>query len=292
MFYAYGMSIQGADHIKEDTAGQDSHKIIKCSENMLIAAVADGLGSERYSDVASKIAADTASTCCAETLTEDSTDEEIYKAIKQAFFKAKNQIEDEAKSKGHDVDQYDTTLTLAVIIRDSLYYGHCGDSGIIALNRTGIYSKVTDQQRDDYGRVFPICFEDHWRIDKYPEPVGSVLLATDGMLDTFFPVWIRNEPVNINVLQAMFFMDPEKLMIDKKNEAETAEKMERILKAIDPNTVGDDKTIVVAVNKDIICDKQPEEYYAEPNWTELKKRFDEEWKKAAYPGLYSSDGAD
>lgn len=288
MFYSYGVTIQGADHIKEGSVCQDANKIVKCGENMIVAAVADGLGSEMYSDEASMKAVDTSTAYCAGNIRENDTEEVILKAIRQAFIKAKSDIEDMARDQGRDIDQYDTTLTLAVIIGDRLYYGHCGDSGIIALLRDGRYLGVTEQQRDDYGRVFPLCFEDHWQIGRYAESVGSVLLATDGMFDTFFPVWIRNEPININVSQARFFMDPENLEISKRNEADTAVRMEGVLRSVDPHTVGDDKTIVTVINLDITCDKQPEEYYSEQDWTELKKKFDEQWKRAAYPGLFEA----
>ena len=289
MFYSYGISVQGADHIKEGTVCQDANMIVKCGENMIVAAVADGLGSEEYSDVASKTAVNTATEYCAGRIREDDTEEAILDVIRQAFIQSRTDIEDIARTQSNDIDQYDTTLTLAVLIGDCLYYGHCGDSGIIVLNRNGLYCRVTEQQRDDYGRVFPICFEDHWMIGRYPEPVGSVLLATDGMFDTFFPVWIRNEPINIHVSQARFFMDPERLKIDEVKEDETTERMTNILNSIDPETVGDDKTVTVVINRDIICEKQPDEYYKEPDWVELKRKFDEEWKKAAYPGLYTED---
>ena len=286
MFYSYGISVKGADHIREETVCQDANKIVKCSEGMVLAAVADGLGSEKYSDRASMKAVETATTYCAGHIKEDDTEEAILDGIRQAFIQSRTEIESMARDQGNEIDQYDTTLTLAVLIGDCLYYGHCGDSGIIALERTGLYSRVTEQQRDDYGRVFPLCFEDHWTISRYSEPVGSVLLATDGMLDTFFPVWIRNESVNIHVSQARFFMDPERLRIEKMNEEETTERMRNILESIDPETVGDDKTVAVVINMDIICEKQPDNYYKEPDWTELKRRFNEEWRKAAYPGLY------
>ena len=82
--------------------------------------------------------------------------------------KLQNKIESVAAENGHELDQYDTTLSLVVFIGDRLYYGHSGDSGIIAMNTEGIYEKVTDQQRDSDGRVFPLYFgEDKWVFGRY-----------------------------------------------------------------------------------------------------------------------------
>ena len=49
-----------------------------------------------------------------------------------------------------------------------------------------------------------------------------------------------------------------------------------------------DKTVVVLVNS-IKTKRQPKEYYQEPDWAALKKKHDEEWKRAAYPGLYKKE---
>ena len=286
MFYAYGVSTQGADHIRNGVVCQDSHKIVKRGDNMLVAAVADGLGSEKYSDIASKIAADTASSYCAENIKVDDSEESVLDTIQASFNISQRMIEKKAMDSGHEVDQYDTTLSLAVLINDTLYYGHSGDSGIIAQGTDGAFYKVTEQQRDDMGRVFPLAFEDHWEFKKYDRPVGSVLLATDGMFEIFFPIYIRKEKVNIHVPLAGFFMDREKLRFDTDGEESVGERMNDFIAQIDPIQVSDDKTIVCAVNGNIEMGRQPDEYYLEPDWDMLKKKFNEEWRKAAYPDLY------
>lgn len=53
-----------------------------------------------------------------------------------------------------------------------------------------LYCKVTEQQRDSYGRVFPLYFgNEKWVFGKCEKAVASVLLATDGMFETLFPYW-------------------------------------------------------------------------------------------------------
>lgn len=205
---------------------------------------------------------------------------------------AQNTIEKEVKDKGHSIEQYDTTLTLAIMHHDTLYYGHSGDSGIIALTSEGLYEQITEQQRDEYGRVFPLFFKEKWIFRHYDQKVCSVLLATDGMLETFFPIYIKNEPVNIHVTLARFFMDNRALRIDELGEDVVEARMVDYILGIPGEQVNDDKTLVVLMNLSVKSKEQPDEYYEEPDWAELKKKYDEEWKKLAYPHLFKKQNVE
>lgn len=287
MIYAYGITQQGTYHVKNNIVCQDAHNIIKCGDFMVVAAVADGLGSEEHSDVASKIAANRSTRYCVENICEDTTDEAILGILHDAFVLAQSEIEREAKKNHHELDQYDTTLSLAILKNGTLFYGHSGDSGIVALTEDGLYEKVTEQQRDSYGRVFPLYFgEEKWVFGKYEKAVASVLLATDGMFETLFPYLIQNEPVNIYVALARYFMDIQTLGIAELGEAAVQDKMSDFVDSISDDQVNDDKTVVVIANDAVVPKEQPESYYAEPDWRELKKKHDEAWRRAAYPHLY------
>lgn len=287
MIYAYGITQQGTYHIKRGTVCQDAHQIVKCSDGLVIAAVADGLGSEAHSDIASKLAVKTAVDCCAQRLSQEWTDEQLLDTLRSAFSQAQSAIERAAAENGHPLDQYDTTLSLAVVKDDTLYYGHAGDSGIVALTADGTYEAVTRQQRDEEGRVFPLYFgEGMWVFEKFPKPVASVFLATDGMLETLFPLYIRHEPVTIYVALARYFMDPGSLGIAQLGEDAVREKISRFMERIPDAQVSDDKTVVVLVNPAVETALQPPDYYAEPDWPRLKKQHDEAWKRTAYPHLF------
>ena len=290
--YSYGITQQGAYHVRNGTVCQDAHNIVKCGDNMAIAAVADGLGSEEHSDIASKIAVDVSVRHCRENITEQSPEEEITGIIAEAFRLSQDTIEKTADENGHPYDQYDTTLSLAVLIGTQLYYGHSGDSGIIALGTDGIYRKVTEQQRDSEGRVLPLFFgETTWVIGRFPCEVASVLLATDGVFELFFPVYIRKEPVSLYVALARFFMNPAAARIGELGEEAVAEMKGRFLAGIPERQVSDDKTLVVVMNPSVPIAEQPEEYWREPDWAELKRKYDEEWRRAAYPHLFQDEAA-
>ena len=157
---------------------------------------------------------------------------------------------------------------------------------MVALTIDGLYEKVTEQQRDEDGNVFPLFFEDKWVFGQFGKKVCSVFLATDGMLETLFPFLIKNESVNIHVNLAKFFMDNRSLRIDEEGESTVKERIEDFVKNIPDELVNDDKTVVVLVNTSIESKLQPDDYYKEPDWVELKHKRDEEWKRLAYPHLF------
>ena len=203
MIYSYGVTLPGTYHVKNDIVCQDAHSIVKCGDDFVIAAVADGLGSETHSDIASKIAAELSTEYCRQNLTQESNADEILSVISMSFANAQRAIEEEAESNNHDINQYDTTLSLAVLINETLYYGHSGDGGIVALTTEGRYEKVTEQQRDAEGYVFPLFFEDMWVFEQYDRKVCSVFLATDGIYETLFPYLIRKEPATIAMCSSL-----------------------------------------------------------------------------------------
>lgn len=289
MIYAYGVTVQGTHHIKINTPCQDAHNIGKISNNIVVAAVADGLGSEKNSDIASKIAADTSVNYCLSNISKNDSGEAILDVIRSSFDMALKSIKDEATKEGNDFYQYGTTLTLAVMVNNSLYYGHAGDSGIIVLKLNGLYKKVTEQHRDDDGFVYPFTYnKEKWEFGTV-EDTASVLLATDGMLETFFPIYLQDETVDIHVALARFFMDINSLHIDEAGEEATKERIQKFIHNIPDSQVNDDKTIVVLVNTDIKAETQPPDYYVEPDWAELKRKRNTAWKKEAYPHLFKDE---
>jgi len=286
MIYSYGVTLPGTYHVKNNIVCQDAHRIVKCGDDFGIAVVADGLGSETYSDVASRIAADLSTEYCRQNITQENSADEILDVISMSFASAQRAIEEEAESNGHDINQYDTTLTLAVLINDTLYYGHSGDSGIVVLTTEGRYESVTEQQRDEEGYVYPLFFEDMWVFGQFDKKVTSVFLATDGMYETLFPYLIRNEPVSIHVNLAQFFMDNRDLKIDEVGETAVQSRIGDFINSIPDEQVNDDKTVVVLVNTSVEFTPQPDEYYKEPDWAELKRKHYDEWKRQAYPHLF------
>jgi len=286
MIYSYGVTKQGHYHIKNDLPCQDAHLFKRLGDSFAIGAVADGLGSELYTDVASKIAVKEAIAYCEERITEASPEQEIHQVLKEAFAYALKQIEATAKENDHSMDQYDTTLVVAVYINGMVYFGNSGDSGIVVLNADGTYESITEQQKDENGCVYPLIFgEECWAFGT-KENVASVFLATDGMYETLFPYLLQGEEVSIYVALAHYMMCEESLGFATLGEEQVNAKMTAFIESIPAEQVSDDKTVLVMLNDAIKPQWQPEQYYQSPDWAELKKKRDEEYKRLAYPHLY------
>ncbi len=289
MMYSYGTTQQGPYHVQKNIVCQDFHYIKKISDNCIIAAVADGLGSEAHSDVASKIAATEAVEYCVSKLPKDLTEENALALISDAFMHALQKITDEVAKENGDINQYDTTLCLVIFKKSDVYFGQSGDSGAIVLCKDGHYEGITQQQRDENGCVFPLAFGKEKWVFGSKSDVASVLLATDGILEIFYPILLHSEKVNIYVALAQFFMDNLSLKFEELGEEAVQDKMTAFVQNISEKQVNDDKTVVVLVNSKVKTKRLEDSYYQVPNWTELQKKRQEEFNRLAYPHLYAKE---
>ena len=282
MIHGYKVTQQGEYHKKHNLVCQDFGSFNIVSDKVAIAAVADGLGSELYTDVAAQLAVECVLKYCEEHL----SDETDYKdVISHAFREAWKTVVQQASSDGNDIGEYDTTLVTVIFKDGTVYYGNSGDSGIVVLNMDGKYHPLTEQQRDENGCVFPLCFEDKWVFGEEKD-VSSVLLATDGMYETLFPYLLKGEPEEIYVALAQFMMDGRSLGYGEKSDDQIQEMMDDFVANLDKQQVTDDKTILLLYDDSVELDRQPDEYYAVPDWDVLKQKHDEEFKKQAYPHMY------
>lgn len=286
MIYHYAVSEIGAYHIKNKTVCQDSYSYLKISEHFAIGVVADGLGSELHSEVASEMACSVSIAYCREKIKEDYSKDQILQVIKESFHRALDAINQYVNEHKEDVSQYDTTLSLAVYLNGNVYYGHSGDSGIIILNEDGTYEALTIKQQDDFGCVYPLCSGEKKWVFGYKNKVGSVLLATDGLFDIFFPYLLKYAPnKSIYVLLAKYFMSNDSLQFGDKTENEVEGVVREYIENIPESQVNDDKTILLMMDTSIKPKVLEKEYYDAPDWEKLKALYNAEFSKKAYPSL-------
>lgn len=282
MIYSYGISIAGTSHDKKGIDCQDSNKISKLSV-CTIAAIADGVGSSKHSDIASSKAVEVAVDFCAEAVKKSTRDDDWAAIIKAAFREAQNEIEEIAKQENNPYTDYDTTLSLVIYNGEYITYGHCGDGGIIGLTMSGDYVRVTMPQKKEGIYVIPLrAGEDEWVFGHVQERVVSVLLATDGIYETFFPYLLKGQPIEVYVPLVRYFMDNNGLNVSQDTICEIEEERIRFLKSEVCAAITDDKTVVVLINDEVKPSLKKESFYAEPDWDTLKL----EWNKKAYPHLY------
>lgn len=288
MMYHYGVTTIGAYHIKNGTVCQDAHYYIKIDDRFAIGAVADGLGSEEHSDISSKIAAEKSVRFCVERIDRKKSPDEILSIIKDSFAEALKSIEQTAKDNGHPVGEYDTTLALAVFMDGNVYFCNSGDSGIIVATPDGRYEALTKQQRDEDGCVFPLCSGPEKWVFGEKRGIASVLLATDGIYETLFPVLLKNSSQPMYIALAHYLMSDESLGFSAIGEDRVGQNMKSFIESIPEAQVNDDKTVLVMLDSSVSVSKQPDAYYAQPDWAKLKKERAEAFRREAYPSLYKN----
>jgi len=274
--------LTGVSHENKSTRCQDSfaYKDIGIA---VIAAVADGVGSEEHSEFGSKTASETAVLYCAENIQSSMKADDILGVIYQSFDQAWCAVEQGANEKQYDIRQCNTTLSLIVFISGDVYYGHVGDSGIFAFFEDGKIEPVTTPQNDPEGRVFTLSSgPNKWEFDKTRAKVCSLLLCTDGVWNMFHPDRLALEHEKHSVPLLAWYIDPEAIKVHSKHggiqkwlEADMNE-----INSKSPNNVSyDDITIVIIHCDKIRHNRQPEYYYRPPSKTELEQAKEAEHKR-------------
>lgn len=266
MLRAYGASVAKRDRHATGRPNQDARAAwVSDDGTVAVAAVADGLGSERLSDVGSSVAAETAVAYCREHLAAGLAAGAALTCLRGAYRAAWEAVVARASEMGEPAGEFDTTLCLAALAGGTLLWGQSGDSGLAACMADGSYRLVTRMQRDDEGRVFPLCFEDRWEFGEL-EGVSTVLLCTDGVLEGMIapPILAAHTDCPLDRSMAHMFLHP------RPGDAEDLAGVERAafahLEAYPPELVDDDKTVEVLFDDAALPVLREEGYYAAPDW--------------------------
>lgn len=267
-FSNYKVNIPGPYHIKNGIPCQDAYCIRETPDGVIVAAVADGLGSEAHSDKGAKIASSFVVTFCKQHYKPEMTEHEVISLLRRAYTKAYARVEKTAINEGNDVDQYDCTLCTVIYDGKTLYYGQSGDSGLIVGSNDGGYYKITEQQRDEDNNVYPLCFgPEYWEFGKVKGNVVSVMLTTDGVWEQACPPILKNEQQQINIGFVEMFLNH--FGLDDSEVRNLEREANRYMRNFSQKRLDDDKTIVVIINSEAKPLRREDSYYAPPNWDEL-----------------------
>lgn len=263
MLRHYEVNLAGPSHVRLGIPCQDSCAAAVC-DGAVIAAVADGLGSESRSDVGSRVAATTAVAYCEQHLAACEDPDDTTAMLRAACYAAYEAVLDEAARLGESPGQMDCTLCLAVFDGRSVSFGQSGDSGLVVAHSDGSYEVVTRMQRDGEGRVFPLCFDDRWEFGRC-EDVATVMLCTDGVLEDLVapPILARHADNPVDTRLVRGFLHP---ALDGGGVEALQADAERYLEAFPAALLDDDKTVVVAFDDERLPADMPPPYYEGPDW--------------------------
>lgn len=277
-----GVTKRGVAHRCYGTRCQDAHMIRRVKQvaiwkdggkrdrllpgkEYVVAAVADGLGSEAHSDIGAHAAVNTAvSTMCELIGTWCATGDSALaismpRFIEQAMIKANNAVVKKAASMELPANEFDATLAIAVYDGDQLFYGSAGDSGVIAKTDAG-FELLTRPSRVGSAGTYPLYSREKWEIGACCGHVQGFLLATDGILELLVPEF-NNE--NLNEKAMHLFMGAGHKPVDASGiDAALEKRIESVVRHIQGGRYTyDDATVVVAVDWDHVeptCVFKPE----------------------------------
>lgn len=222
----------------------------------VVAAVADGLGSEAHSDIGAHAAVNTAvSTMCELIGTWCATGDSALaismpRFLEQAMIKANNAVVKKAASMELPANEFDATLAIAVYDGDQLFYGSAGDSGVIAKTDAG-FELVTHPSRVGSAGTYPLYCREKWEIGACCGHVQGFLLATDGVLELLVPEF-NNEKLKEKGVH-LFMGAGYKSVGASDIDAALEKRVENVLHRIQGNRYTyDDATVVVALDWDYV----------------------------------------
>jgi hypothetical protein len=182
-----GASVQGTSHLKIDLPCQDAHAYRVLSDSVIIAAVADGLGSAIYSGVGSQLAVSSAIDYLAQELRKAVPEEESAwtQLVRDGFLAAASRLEAEAQKDQAALRDYSTTLIVAVLTSDWLATGQIGDGAVVASLQDGGLVLISLPQNEEYVNVtYPLTMPDMANIAEFKAceaKVNALALMSDGM---------------------------------------------------------------------------------------------------------------
>ena len=187
----FGFSQQGKSHVKFDMPCQDrvGYRVL---DHIIMAAIADGVGSCKNSDFGARCAIDASLNYMEKQMKEVIHNPYFVfddnKYMKSLLADAMQCAYEEVKMKAiafEDPESLKSTLTIALYDGQVLFFAHAGDDGIVALNKYGTYMMVTQRHKgEEASSVYPLQSKSTWQFGKVIDVVGFVM-ATDGVLDGF-----------------------------------------------------------------------------------------------------------
>ena len=164
-------SLRGPSHLAEDGPCQDNNVVRVLGENStlgLLACVADGAGSAKYSDEGSSIACDTI----------------LENAV--SFFTSQDSFEGLQYDDIHGCETRElaTTLCVAIISQNRSYFFQIGD-GAIVVKRNGTYGVVFWPQSGEYVNTTNFLtapdYKQHLEFLESANSFSDLALITDGL---------------------------------------------------------------------------------------------------------------
>lgn len=270
IFRGFAVSLQGASHLQNDppVPCQDySDVCLMETEKLLVAAIADGVGSCPLSHWGAYTAVTTVLELTQKGLKElaggqalilDLQNDSMKKALKcimeEAFDGAVETVENcaDRAEPPQAVFSLQSTLSLAIYDGTTLFHGHVGDDGIVVQTQDGKVFLATQRLKgEEASSVYPLqSGPKMWRFGA-TSGVTAFVMATDGVLDAF--VARHTDAFNVNYNNGVYygFMEDAVYGLAKQEPDEVLSQYKAYLLSDEyRESVTDDLTMVCAVSNE------------------------------------------
>lgn len=195
-----GISVRGAGHKKSNMPCQDAGRVRFTPQGILIAAVADGAGSARHSEVGAAIAVDAAMVKLEERFSVEElsgTDHDFRECLLDVTRVARQQVIDEARRLGVEKEDLACTLILCVASGTQVVVFHIGDGAVVVRTMDGVLQTLSAPANGEYFNETDFLTQPNFdacgRFSSCVGKLSDVAIITDGLelvaidLRTFAP---------------------------------------------------------------------------------------------------------
>lgn len=280
------ISQRGESHIKNNLPCQDRSGFRWVNKQIVIASIADGVGSCQLSDYGAETAVKSSLDFLEKFLEVEMNQPDFVfdtpSRIKMGLSGAMQYAFDSVEKRAEELEvlsySLQSTLTLAVYDGTTLYFAHAGDDGIVALDEDGIYAMVTARIKgEEASSVFPLQSK-QWTYGKVNNTVGFVM-ATDGVLDAFVRPESENNRVYYRFMEPVFYTT----QTDAESAKSNCNDWDEYLKTeAYRNAVTDDITFVGVVNQKAI-QKSQKPVFDDEAWNKQTAEYEKKRRNALYP---------
>ncbi|MEY8308416.1 PP2C family serine/threonine-protein phosphatase [Erysipelotrichaceae bacterium 51-3] len=294
--FVFNITQTGESHVKNETECQDYSGFEVVGDRIVLAAIADGVGSCIHSDWGARVAVSESLQYMKNYFTaalekHDFVFDDVLAMgplLQETMHRALRKISEKADE--FNVLDYamHTTLTIAAYDGKTLYFAHAGDDGIVILQDDGGYKMITHRHKGpEASSVFPLQSTTTWQYGKEMHIAGFVM-ATDGLLDYFVRSAFEDNRVFFPFIRPILFTP-----IEDQKQAETLHhdledflNSPRLRKA-----VTDDLSLIGVVNEKKMQQIVEPEFDIE-HWKAMTKVYERQKQKALYPGLFEDKDED
>lgn len=155
MWRVLAASERGVSHEQSDAPCQDAHAWIELAPDMVICAVADGLGSAPRSEEGSRLAADTAVQAIRAALKEStpSSEDDWRSLLSSAFTRTADALRAKAAEVVETVEAFDTTLIVSVSTSDWTASAHVGDGAVVIWRDDDVVETFSAPEHNEYANI-------------------------------------------------------------------------------------------------------------------------------------------